>query len=360
MICTCALAVGSLLTLWQAPYPQTGDYGTVVSCSKQGSACDSVWIEGYPNPQHVYHQRNTNGTVPSDGNGVALPNYTVGGVVYGGPPVLTGPNPPCAVNTDDAQSPNYAAVWVAVNNQDSGRPQIPFCSVNGYNPFPVGKDTSLGLWRQASTAWVAVSRNYVTYNSGSYMAVAVAWLYNSGTVYAQVFLVTVQNGLVAHQGNPVALNTGRGSGLLQLGGIAGDDFGNFVVAYVRQQQQGMSNGVGTFVSGFNGVTLVDHSTLGFAEFYVASSSIYNYSRVACYHGTSATSGDFAVAWNGGDALTSAHYRTNWTSSPTLVVNSMTSTPPLFPFQQTYTHWMFSIACVRNKPGNYVLISSFHD
>ena len=310
MIGTCVLMLGSLITM----QGNNLDYWPSVSCNKQGTVFDSVWVVNWGTASaKIYYQRNSYGTAPTDSGGVALPVYTVGGTVYGGTPLQPSTQPPAVVDTDDTSStsPNFAAVWCALNNLPSTKPTVPFCSVNGNNPFPVGYNATTGLWSSATAAWVAVSRQLASYEGQSVMVVMVAFQ-SANNVYAQGFLVAPATGVVVGTpGNPVRVNlTQMNNYNVVLGGIAGDDYGNFVVAYTRQS--GSSGTTGVFVTGFNYTS----ATFGFQEFAVSlfPGSQYAWSRVACYHGSSATSGGFVVGYND---MSAARYTTNWSRRPTL-------------------------------------------
>jgi hypothetical protein len=353
MINASVLLVASLATM------QSGnDYWPSVSCNKQGTAFDSVWQNGGT----IYHQRNTNGTAPSDANGTALPSFSLPGSVSTS---ISAPTymPPASVDTDDSSTtPNFAVTWCVTSNFASPNPSItiPCCSVNGHSPFAVGYNTNTQSYVQAAEAWVAVSRQLATYNGEQVMVVSVASQYGLGTVYVQEFLVSPSNGTVVTQSNPVQVNSNP-SGSLALGGISGDDYGNFVVSYVRQSAEEGQHGqisAAVLVAGYNYKTIFNNPpTLGFGEYQVvqlvASDNPYTWCRVACYHGSSADSGGFVVAYSG-PALTAYRFTTNWSSAPTFQKSvTYSGMETYLPSSESQTAW-WHIACVRDTPGDYIL------
>jgi hypothetical protein len=363
MTSTFVLLLASLVTM-QAPSPNSGDFFSYVSCNKQGTAFDSVWLnQGYVNNQNVVkilYSRNTNGTAPSDGNATVYAVNIAGGVETQTiqQPVQV---PPAVVDTDDTSStdPNFAVVWCAQpvpTPTNPNPPVLPYCSVNGRTPFTAGNSTT-----QGSAACVAVSRQYQTLNGTSYMVVAIAFQDGLTPIYAQVFTFNSSTGAAGPSSSPVKIDYGGqyGSedGQLALGGIAGDDYGNFVVSYVRQATAPVGNAppVGHYVSGFNYANLINNSTLGFREVQVDNNgSQYTYSRVACYHGTSATSGGFVVALgHGSDQPTAQRYTTNWGTTTTLAATTTFNGNYSMPDFATLYPW-FQIGCVRNTPGNYTV------
>ena len=231
----------------------------------------------------------------------------------------------------------------APNNLPTTKPTVPFVSVNGHNPFPVGYNSTTSSWQTGNNAWVAVDRQLVTYDMERVMVVMVAFQATGNNVYAQGFLVDPSTGaVVGTPGNPVRVNLPQMKNYsIQLGGIAGDDNGNFVVSYTRQE--GSSGTTGVFVAGFNYAS----STFGFQEFSVSSfpGSQYAWSRVACYH-----SGGFVVGYND---MSAARYTTNWTSSPTLASRTnYYNNHGLRQNEPQTAQW--GIACERDTPGNYIL------
>ena len=359
--------IGSVLILASFVAAQSGyDYWPSVSCNKQGTAFDSVWLANAgTSSAKILFQRNTNGTAPSDADGIQLPPYTLAGSTSSSL-VQTTYIAPASVDTDDTSStnPNCAAVWTTTYNFPSPNPSIsiPICSVNGYASFPVGYYNGK-LVQQGSEACVAVSRQLATYQGSSVMVVAVAFQQGETNVYGQIFLVSPSNGAVVTQSNVVQLSSKPSGQQLALGGIAGDDYGNFVVAYVRQnavEQQPPNPNLypSVLVVGFNYSTLFNSPpTLGFNEYQVVqlgtSNQPYSWCRVACYHGTAANNGGFVVAYSG-PAITAMRYTTNWSSSPTLAAKvTYTGQQTFLPSSESQTAW-WSIACQRDQPGNYVL------
>jgi hypothetical protein len=359
--------ISSVLLLASLVTMQTnhGDYWPSVSCNKQGTAFDSVWQTNTDtNAAGIYYQRNTNGTAPSDSNGTPLPPYSMPGSTSS----LLPPTyyiAPAGVDTDDSSSsnPNFAAVWIVTYNFPSPAPSItiPICSVNGHASFPVGYYNG-SLIQQGAEACVAVSRQLTTYGGQTVMVVAIAFQSGESNIYAQVFLVNPSTGGVVTQSTAVQLNSSP-PGQPALGGIAGDDYGNFVVGYVRQngaERQPPLQPVPpeVCVVGFNYQTLFNNPpTLGFGEYVVEQlpgpQQSYAWCRVACYHGTAANNGGFVVAYSG-PAITAMRYTTNWSSAPTLAATVAYSEQQTgLPSSEPQTAW-FSIACQRDEPGTYVL------
>ena len=345
---TCLLVLASLVTT--QPGPAGGDYNPVVSCNKQGTVFDSVWQEISGGVTKNYHQRNTGSTAPSDSNGAALVTSSTNNVNL----TNVAQVPPVVVDTDDTSSsnPNYAAVWCSQSTTSSCPPQpwLPHCTVNGNTSFTAGSSSC-----QGTAACVAVMRQYW---SGTNMAVAIAFQDGLGTVYAQVFEVSSSTGSVVSSGSPVVVSNVPGhmsqSGSIALGGIAGDDYGNFVVSYVRQTTAEGAPPTGTYVAGFTFSNLLTGSTLGFQGVQVYSgASSYTFCRVACYHGSSSTNGGFVVGIGHGSSTPSAQrYTTNWTSSPSLAATTTFGSYPMPDFAVLYP-W-FQIACVRDTQGNYMV------
>ncbi len=346
MIGTFVLMLGSLLTT-QSNGP---DYWPSVSCNKQGTVFDSVWMHNYQNSPVIYYERNAYKGAPSDGGGKLLPSYKVNGVVYSGTPNTPTDQPPASVDTDDSSStaPNFAAVWCAqYTYPNSGNPTIPFCTVNGYNPFPVGYNSSTGSWVQGTTAWVAVTRQLTTYAGHTAMAVAVAFQNSFGAPYIQTFLVNPSTGVPYTQGNPVQAG-GQSGQDLALGGISGDDYGNFVLTYVSGVGANGRSPWGVYLSGFH----FANDQFAFKDYAVTTyqnATDYVWCRVACYHGTSATSGGFVVGY--GD-LNASRYTTNWSSNPILAGTANFNNDGLEQ-NESQTAW-WGIACQRDAPGNYML------
>lgn len=367
------ILLASLMTA-QPEVPSDGDHWPVTSCNKQGTVFDTVWYDvGSSGSTTVYHQRTASGGTLSDSSATALASYSPS------PPNLVQPNPlgpAVVVDTDDSSStdPNYAVAW-CVSEPPNPPPPIssyPVCSVNGNTPFTVGN----GL--EATSVWVAVCRKLVTYQGSSVMAVAV--VFEAGYIYAQVFLVNPSTGQPVASSTPALIvwggSYGSSWGTLNLGGVAGDDYGNFVATYVRQATAEQSGPLGIFAWGFNyqallagtSVNLLNGQSLQHnhdAEFLVSTQgNTFTYSRVACYHGTSATNGGFVVAYGGnlsnsGPAILVQRYTTNWSSSATLVAGPVSvQGGDQIPGDVSYAAWM--MACARDTPGTYAVswVSSY--
>jgi hypothetical protein len=360
------------LTTAQVSEPSGGDLWPTSSCNKQGTAFDVVWQTASSSGNIVYHQRGSAGFVPSDGAATVLSSYGTTGTTL----IVPAFAPAIVVDTDDTStSPNYAAVW-CISVPPPANPQYyPLVSVNGHAPFPVGNGIT------ATNAYVAVSRQLQSYEGTTGMAVAV--VFGEGPVYAQVFMVTPSTGQPFASSAPIYICSGgtyNGSyGQIALGGVAGDDFGNFVAVYVRQYEQEQSPLTGVYAWGLNylgvlggsktnllnGLTPSYETRQGYgttgtyvdAEFQVSGSgSEYTWSRIACYHGSSVTNGGF-VAAHGGDGISCQRYTTNWTNTTNTAGSGVTVSPNpqnyYFITQQAgYPQW--SLACTRDTPGTYVV------
>ena len=286
------LLFASLATMQSTP-----DYWPDVSCNMYGTVFDSVWEHNVntSSPQ-IYHQRNTNGTGPSDSNATALPTYTLPGSTSN-KIAESAFTPTATVDTDDSSrtNPNFAAAWCVSYTTPESSITIPVCCVNGFEPFPVGSYE--GTQQQATAAWVAVTRKLTMYNNQPAMAVVVAYQNARAYVYAQAFVVNPSNGAVFTQSAPAQVSASAEYIDIYLGGIAADDWGNFIVTYVEYDSP-----ASVYAAGFNYTTLFNNPpTLGLPQFQVASlgtTTDYMFSRVACYHGSSEESGGFVIAWGG--------------------------------------------------------------
>ena len=213
--------------------------------------------------------------------------------------------PMCDIDTDDTSStsPNGAVTWCVQVTEGQAQYSYAYCSVNRHTPFQVGiyQGTNPPSPQQANNSWVALSRQYGTHGGEQVIIVAVAFNYfvvpsGNPAVYGQVFYVSPSTGQPVASTSPMVLNGWMNSmyhvaGTNAIGGIAGDDYGNFVVAYIRQYVTAYSNPVGTYAS-----TITSAATPGVIEAKLSSNgSQYTWSRVACYHGSSSTSGGFVVA-----------------------------------------------------------------
>jgi hypothetical protein len=362
------LLLAALTTTQAQPY----DTWPTSSCNKQGTAFDVVWPTISTSGSILNHQRIGSGGVLSDSKATVLASYGTTGTTL----VVPAFAPAIVVDTDDTSTgPNFAAVW-CVSVPPPANPQYyPVVSVNGHAPFTVGGGIT------ASNAYVGVSRQLQSYEGQTGMAVAV--VFGGGPVYAQIFMVNPTTGQPFASSAPIFICSGgtyNGSyGTIALGGVAGDDFGNFVAVYVRQGAQEYSPNAGVYAWGLNylgvlggsktnllnGLTPSYETRQGYgytgtyvdAEFQVSSTgSEYIWSRVACYHGSSVTNGGFVAAY-GGDGIDCQRFTTNWYNTTSTAGGVVTVSPGpdnyYFITQQAY-YPRWSLACTRDTPGTYVV------
>jgi hypothetical protein len=358
MVSACILLFGGLVNI-VAQSPSSGVGSPVVSCNKQGTVFNTSWINGFTNASSA--QVVLNGTVIWTASPTAQLIYPADA-------------PACPSDTDDTSStdPNCAVSWAVTVTVGQAQYNYPFCSVNGQAPFQVGiyPGSNPPQPLQANNAYVALRRTAYTYEGQSVIVVAVAFNEFSPQadcpVYGQVFYVDPSTGQPVSGGSssPMILNSWlvnpitnpnnyHEAGTLAIGGISGDDYGNFVVSYVRQYLTEYSNPVGIYVS-----TITPSATPGVIEALVSSpASQYCWSRVACYHGSSAIQGGFVVAAtpNGNDYINTYRCTTNWSNSAPVVATNYTSNAnSTYQFPGTQSSWQFSIACERDTQGNYMV------
>ena len=351
MLSAGVLLLGSLVATGVPQGPGSGSSSPSVSCNKQGTVFNSAWVNNFNNPAAA--QIVVNGTVLWTASSTASL-------------IEPGFMPMCDIDTDDTSStsPNGAVTWCVQVTEGQAQYSYAYCSVNRHTPFQVGiyQGTNPPSPQQANNSWVALSRQYGTHGGEQVIIVAVAFNYfvvpsGNCAVYGQVFYVSPSTGQPVASTSPMVLNGWMNSmyhvaGTNAIGGIAGDDYGNFVVAYIRQYVTAYSNPVGTYAS-----TITSAATPGVIEAKLSSNgSQYTWSRVACYHGSSSTSGGFVVAaCAGNDYVNTYRCTTNWSSSIAVAATNYTSFGNTnYQFPGTPDDWQFDVACERDATGNYIV------
>jgi hypothetical protein len=356
MVSAGVLLLGGLVTMGVPQGPGSGSYTPIVSCNKQGSVYNSVWVNNF-NPS-------TSAQIVVNGSTLWTASSTASLCI----PAFA---PACAIDTDDTSNPgpNYAVTWCVVLTEGQSQYLYAYCSVNGHAPFQVGvyQGVNPPPAQQANNSYVALRRTPYTVGGQTVIVVAVAFNFfvvpqADCPIYGQVFYVSPSTGqpIAGGSSNPMVLNgwlsnpnNYQSAGDLAIGGIAGDDYGNFAVSYVRQYVTEYSNPVGIYAS-----TITPSATPGVIEARLSTAgSQYCWSRIACYHGASSTSGGFVVAAtpNGNGYINTYRCTTNWTSSASVVATNVTSSGnATYQFPGTPDCWQFSIACERDTPGNYML------